>query len=62
MQISCETYAKMLTLENVQRSSLRQTVYHDKEITLEPWSSGYGSRLTFQRSWVRIPAPDTGWT
>ena len=28
----------------------------------EPWSSGYGSRLTFQRSWVRIPAPDTGWT
>ena len=34
MQISCETYAKMLTLENVQRSSLRQTVYHDKEITL----------------------------
>ena len=28
----------------------------------EPWSSGYGSRLTFQRSWVQIPAPDTGWT
>ena len=28
----------------------------------EPWSSGYGSRPTFQRSWVRIPAPDTGWT
>ena len=29
---------------------------------LEPWSSGYGRRLTFQRSWVRIPAPDIGWT
>ena len=28
----------------------------------EPWSSGYGSRLTIQWSWVRIPVPDTGWT
>ena len=28
----------------------------------EPWSSGYGWRLMFQRSWVRIPAPYTGWT
>ena len=28
----------------------------------EPWSSGYGRRLMFQRSWVRIPAPYTGWT
>ena len=28
----------------------------------EPWSSGYGKRLTFQRSWVRIPAQYTGWT
>ena len=28
----------------------------------EPWSSGYGKRLTFQRSWVRFPAPYTGWT
>ena len=26
------------------------------------WSSGYGWRLTFQRSWVRIPVPYTGWT
>ena len=25
----------------------------------EPWSSCYGRRLTFKRSWVRIPAPDT---
>ena len=32
------------------------------QVGREPWSSGYGSRLTFQRSWVRIPAPDTGWT
>ena len=28
----------------------------------EPWSSGYERRLTFQRSWVRIPARYTGWT
>ena len=28
----------------------------------KPWSSGYGKRLTFRRSWVRIPAPYTGWT
>ena len=27
----------------------------------EPWSSGYGKRLTFLWSWVRIPAPYTGW-
>ena len=28
----------------------------------EPWSSGYGMRLIFQRLWVRILAPYTGWT
>ena len=28
----------------------------------EPWSSSYGKRLMFQRSWVRIPAPYTEWT
>ena len=28
----------------------------------EPWSSGYGRWLMFQRSWVQIPAPYTGWT
>ena len=27
----------------------------------EPWFSGYGSRLVFQRLWVWIPAPYTGW-
>ena len=27
-----------------------------------PWSSGYGRRLMFRRSWVQIPAPVTGWT
>ena len=28
----------------------------------KPWSSGYGKRLVFQRPWVRIPSPYTGWT
>ena len=28
----------------------------------EPWSNGYGRRLVFRRSWVRNPAPYTGWT
>ena len=28
----------------------------------EPWSSGYERRLVFWRSWVWIPAPNTGWT
>ena len=28
----------------------------------EPWSSGYGKRLNFQRLWVLLPAPYTGWT
>ena len=35
---------------NVQKTSL----------SLEPWSSGYARRLVLERSWVRIPAPDTG--
>ena len=28
----------------------------------EAWSSGLGRRLVFRRLWVRILAPDTGWT
>ena len=28
----------------------------------EPWSSGYGWRLMFQRLQVQIPALYTGWT
>ena len=28
----------------------------------EPWSSGCGTRPMSWRSWVRIPAPYTGWT
>ena len=28
----------------------------------EPWSNGYGKRLTGRRLWVRILAPYTGWT
>ena len=35
---------------------------HCSVIGREPWPSGYGRRLTFERSWVRFPAQDTGWT
>ena len=28
----------------------------------EPWSSGYGRQLMFERSWVQISAPNTWWT
>ena len=28
----------------------------------EPWFSGYRRRLMFQRLWIRILAPETGWT
>ena len=28
----------------------------------EPWSSGNGRRVTSKRSWVRILAPNSGWT
>ena len=28
----------------------------------EPWSSGYGKRLTFQRLCVQFPVQYTGWT
>ena len=31
-------------------------------LKIDIWSSGYGRRLMFQRSWVRILVPDTGWT
>ena len=41
------------------------TRYQSKHVAIsgrEPWSSGYGRRLMFWRSWVQIPAPNTGWT
>ena len=40
-------------------STKRQTPVKDQIILgREPWSSGYGR---FQRLWVQIPAPYTGW-
>ena len=38
------------------------TVVHHTKISFEPWSSGWGRRFVIRRLWVRIPAPDTGWT
>ena len=43
-----------------ERSSEREGIL--KRNLQAPWSSGYGRRLMFQRSWVRIPLPYTGWT
>ena len=42
--------------------SLQENRSKRNSVVREPWSSGYGRRLTFQRSWVWFPAPDTGWT
>ena len=50
--------------------SLHQTIISVTWLTLErtetfgreAWSSGYPRRLAFKSLWVRIPAPDTGWT
>ena len=28
----------------------------------EPWSSGYGRKLMFERLWFQIPAPNIRWT
>ena len=41
--------------DRMQNAQSKNTYY-------EPWSSGYGKRLMFQRSWVRFPAPYTDWT
>ena len=27
-----------------------------------PWSSGYMIKISIERLWACIPAPDTGWT
>ena len=35
------------------------TIFKNSVFAREPWSSGYGRRLMFWRSWVRIQAPYT---
>ena len=35
---------------------------HYVRVGWEPWSSGFGKRLMFQRSWVWFLALNTGWT
>ena len=51
-----------LEVNNQKKAKDLFDVSEELEIGREPWSSGYGKRLTFQGSWVRIQAPDTGWT
>ena len=53
--INCAIFHYVVKVKQIENKRMRL-------LGREPWSSGYGSRLTFQRSWVRIPAPDTGWT
>ena len=38
-----------------------RTIFNKNERGREPWSSGYGRRLMFQKSWVQIRAPYAGW-
>ena len=51
----------MITLDIQFSSKSIQTYYLVKLLEQESWSSGYGRRLMFQRSWVQIPALYTGW-
>ena len=36
-------------------------IYTKYDLCEEPWSSGKGSRLATDRSWVRITMPGTRW-
>ena len=58
--MSCPDYKQIDA--NLQWARPLQVDKKNWKIGWEPWSSGYWKRLTFQRSWVRIPAPYTGWT
>ena len=55
---------KVICPNNSQLNMKGEAIDIDHRITKngrEPWSRGYGKRLTVQRSCVRIPAPYTGW-
>ena len=66
-------FASMLTDCGFESRCHRITVFHHADLGLnpkrnirffvgrQPWSSGYGRRLMFERSWVQILAPCTGW-
>ena len=41
---------------------LKITKVNNERVGRKPWSSGYGRRLMFWRSWIWIPVPYTGWT
>ena len=65
-----DNFCKKIQIQNFKFSVFRQSKYLSYSHSIfgvklplgwEPRSSGYGRRLVFQRSWVRIPAPYTGW-
>ena len=67
-RISCWSSVDRLALSWLLRVGWEMGYFHIGEVTTsfsngrEPWPSGYGRRLRFQRSLVRIPASYTGWT
>ena len=57
-QTSTETGSGRQEIGNPRRTARRSQNWKGKE----SWSSGYGRRLMFQRSWLRIPVLNTGCT
>ena len=51
-----------ITLKFILQPCTPKPYKHLLHLGREPWSSGYGWWLMFERSWVRIPAKYTGWT
>ena len=59
--ISYETNIGSWKLDNMFKGAFH-ILFMLNEQTNKPWSSGYGWQLMFERLWVRILTPDTGWT
>ena len=61
----CLTFArKFVHSHSYTRQNFESTYLNMQRTTIgpygwEPWSSGYGKRFMFWRSWVRVPAPYT---
>ena len=49
------------TLSPWTRVKMIRRAKQDFVLGRKPWSSGYRRRLMFERLWVQIPAPYTGW-
>ena len=58
--LGMENVRLCVCLDRQNESSKKFCLVKNKTQGWEPWSSGYGTRLMFQRSWVRILALYTG--